>query len=127
MDKEKELFLKYNLPFTFNQYKPKVTEAIKAGANLEHWKPSDDKILLLLKASYACNSNCIYCENHVLREKYGHLYMEESMVREVVRKLGPILREVTWHGGEPLLLPENLLIALDDERKKMGLNFIVTL
>lgn len=127
MDKEKELFLKYNLPFTFNQYKPKVTEAIKAGANLEYWKPSDDKILLLLKASYACNSNCIYCENHVLREKYGHLYMEESMVREVVRKLGPILREVTWHGGEPLLLPDNLLIALEDERKKMGLNFTVTL
>ena len=47
MDKEKELFLKYNLPFTFNQYKPKVTEAIKAGANLEYWKPRDDKNLLL--------------------------------------------------------------------------------
>ena len=29
-----------------------------------------NKILILLHGSYKCNSNCIYCENHCLREEY---------------------------------------------------------
>ena len=85
------------------------------------------KILLLLHGSYACNCSCIYCENGSLRSEYKGVVISEELVREVVQKLGPILKEVTWHGGEPLLLPENLLEALEDEKSKLGFDFVTSL
>lgn len=87
----------------------------------------DSKLLLLLHGSYACNASCIYCENQHLRSEYQGAVISEELVREVVQKLGPILREVTWHGGEPLLLPDNLLEALEDEKKKWGYSFVTSL
>lgn len=84
-------------------------------------------VLLLLHGNYTCNASCIYCEHGELRKEYKDKIIEEQTVREIVQKLGPILREVTWHGGEPLLLPESLFEALEDEKKKRGYNFETTL
>lgn len=85
------------------------------------------KILLLLHGSYRCNLKCIYCENQHLRSEYKGVTISEDMVREIVEKLGPALNEVTWHGGEPLLLPKSLLRALEEEKVKYGLDFTTTL
>lgn len=84
---------------------------------------SPPRFLLLLHGSYACNLNCVYCENNKLRESYRNKVMSEEMAREVIDKLGPVIRELTWHGGEPALLPNSLIAAVEDERQKMGFNF----
>ena len=71
-----------------------------------------NKILILLHGSYKCNSNCIYCENHCLREEYLNAIISKDILDQIIEKLGPIIREITWHGGEPLLLSEDLLSYL---------------
>ena len=125
---DKELFFKYNMKDTIGRIKDeKLTEDLLQG-KISYSKPRlADKILLLLHGSYACNSKCVYCENQHLRSEYKGAVISEELVREVVQKLGPILKEVTWHGGEPLMLRENLIIALEDEKKKLGLDFVTSL
>ena len=125
---DKELFLKYNLVPTNNQVKSEKQEIQLYNNEITYNEPSvHKKVLLLLHASYQCNLNCIYCENGALRKEYHNAVMSEQMVRDIVRKLGPYLREVTWHGGEPLVSPEDLIYALEEEKKKFGYNFDTTL
>ena len=92
---ELELFLKYNM--------------LK---NVETPDMSRSSILLLLHGSYACNLHCIYCENQHLRTAYNNAIISEDIVRDAVSKLGSNIKEITWHGGEPLTLPRSLLSAL---------------
>lgn len=124
---DKELFLKYNLVHIKNQCKSEGQAKSLFNNEIRWDEPSiHKKVLLLLHASYKCNLNCIYCENGALRREYHNAIMSEQMVRDIVRKLGPYLREVTWHGGEPLVLPENLIYALEEEKKKFGFDFATT-
>lgn len=81
------------------------------------------KIILLLHASYDCNANCIYCINKNLRTQYKNIVMDEKLIPEIIEKLGKHLRELTWHGGEPLLLPNNLFIRVEEEKQKRGFRF----
>ena len=125
---DKELFLKYNLVHTSNQVKSEKQIESLFNNEIKWDEPfTHKKVLLLLHESYKCNLNCIYCENGALRREYHNAIMSEQMVRDIVRKLGPYLREVTWHGGEPLVLPENLIYALEEEKKKFGFDFATTL
>lgn len=125
---ERDLFLKYNMIPT--QGIPKnsnLTTQLKNGSI--EWKSRSLKsgILLLLHGSYKCNLNCIYCENQHLRTEYQGVTISEDMVREIVDKLGDNIREVTWHGGEPLLLPKNLLVSLEEQKKLHNLQFTTSL
>ena len=123
-----ELFLKYNMKDTSDMGKTEELNRKLFNGEITWSNPRlPTKFLLLLHASYKCNANCVYCENQHLRSEYRNAIMEESMVREIVEKLGPAIREVTWHGGEPLMLPDNLFIALEDEKKKRCYCFTTTL
>lgn len=123
-----ELFLKYNLKPTSDVRRTEELDRRLFNGEVKWETPhTHKKILLLLHASYKCNANCIYCENQHLRSEYVNAVMDEDTVREIVEKLGPVLREVTWHGGEPLMLPESLIEALEDEKKKRGYCFKTSL
>ena len=128
MVEEKELFFKYNMKPTECRVKDDSLNKDLLRGNISWEEPKVQReVLLLLHGSYKCNLKCIYCENQHLRTEYQGAVMSEDMVREIVEKLGPYLREVTWHGGEPLLLPRNLIIALEEEKKSHNLHFMTTL
>lgn len=126
--KDIELFLKYNMIPTQGISKDEALDKRLRDGEIS-WTSKDNRssILLLLHASYKCNLNCIYCENQHLRSEYQGVTMSEEMVREIIEKLGPNLHEITWHGGEPLTLPKHLISALEEEKKKYGLNITTTL
>lgn len=125
---EKKLFLKYNMVYTHGSCKDaELTRKIRQGKIEYTRRDPRTKILLLLHGSYKCNLHCIYCENQHLRSEYRGVTISEDMVREVVEKLGDHLNEVTWHGGEPLVLPRNLLVALEEEKLKQGFDFTTSL
>lgn len=125
MNNDLKLFLKYNNIHTKDMKKSDIIQAIKEGT----FKNKNDKIYkdlkwsILLSGTYNCNANCIYCENHKLRENYNNMIMSEDTARAVVRKLGPQIKTIIWHGGESLLLPESLLASITDERDKLGYTF----
>ena len=127
-DDDQRLFFKYNCQNTRDRCKDEIltrqlyNEEIQWPDDQEH-----DKLLVLLHGSYACNLKCIYCENQHLRSEYVGAVISEDLVQQLVRKLGPRLREVTWHGGEPLLLSEDLLLTLENEKKKYGYDFRTSL
>lgn len=136
---EFELFCKYNM---YNKYvrtkgkeisREKILNDLYYSAYQQRFDTRRDfykspqQFLLLLHGSYACNLNCVYCENNKLRESYRTKVISEELALEVVRKLGPVLREMTWHGGEPTLLPDSLLEAVEKEKEKYGFNFKTTL
>lgn len=123
-----ELFLKYNMIYNQNDKKEQIISDLYYNTYNTNIKINKDaNWLILLHGTYNCNANCIYCENHVLRETYNNAIIEEDIVRQIVRKLGCKIREITWHGGESLLLPESLLIALKEERDICGFDFKISL
>lgn len=125
---DRELYFKYNMVPTDRRVKDaQLSQDLRDNKILWTEPTLCTKVLLLLHGSYACNLNCIYCENQHLRTAYHNAHMTEDTVREIVEKLGKNLSEVTWHGGEPLLLDKSLLIALEEEKKKHRLNFITSL
>lgn len=130
---DKELFLKYNHKFTEHAEKDSaLANKLYNGQihELDYYHVNlglDNKWTILLTATYACNLNCIYCENAMLRKKYHNAVMTEDLVRQIIRKLGPHTVNITWHGGESTLLPDNLLEALEDERKKYGYDIQIDL
>lgn len=125
---DKELFLKYNMVPTSGI--PKDADLTNKLFNNEiTWPASgiNHKLLILLHASYTCNAKCIYCENGELRKKYCGRTITKENLKLLVEKLGKQIREVTWHGGEPLTLPEELLIYLEDLKKEYGCDFTTSL
>lgn len=127
---DKELFFKYNFQETTNFTKNEIiNKKIFFNKNnyFEKISLSTKKWLVLLHGTYACNSNCIYCENHVLREQYNNIIISEDIIKQIVQKLGPNIREITWHGGESLLLPEHLFILLYEEIKKNNYQIRISL
>lgn len=125
---EMKLFLKYNMVPTSDMKKGKdLIEQIRSESIVWDTSTNRDQILLLLHGSYNCNLNCIYCENQHLRHAYKGKVMDEDLVREIIFKLKDHLREVTWHGGEALLLPKSLIVALEEEKSRYGLEFITSL
>ena len=128
---DKELFLQYNMINTRNYHKNNelinlLHQNKLTNINLTR-QNADMRWLVLLHGSYNCNLNCIYCENGALRRTYHSAIMDPEIAKQVIQKLGPNIREITWHGGEPLTLPEELLIAVEDERKKYHYDFKVSL
>ena len=138
--KDFELFCKYNM---YNKNfkdirknfkdRDKILNDLYYSAFLQRFDTKRDfyknppKFLVLMHGSYACNLNCVYCENHKLRENYKAKIMSEDIAIQVINKLGPIIRELTWHGGEPTLLPDSLLETVENERQRLGLDFRTTL
>lgn len=121
---DKDLFMKYNMVPTYGMKKNEALTKRLQNGDIKFEEPKINKqILLLLHANYTCNLSCIYCEHQHLRKDYRNAVMSEDMVREIVYKLGPILRNVTWHGGEPLLLPDAMFEALEQEKQKFGYHF----
>lgn len=119
-----ELFLKYNMVSTKNYKKDDQLDYL-----LFHNKISSkrrtrkDHIVIVLEFSYNCNLNCIYCENQELRKKYNNAIITEETIRNIVKKVGKKLDFIQFHGGETLLVPKNILLALLDERNKSNHNF----
>lgn len=125
---EQELFFKYNMVPTETRTKDTSLDKDLYEGNITWREPIVRRqILLLLHGSYKCNLNCIYCENQHLRSSYKGAVISEELVREIVEKLGDSINEVTWHGGEPLLLPKSLLSILEEEKNRLGYDFITSL
>jgi len=64
--------------------KPTILEKMKRGdifPPITPIKASAVKWEVLLNASYACNANCIYCENHAIRDLYKGQVMTEDIAR----------------------------------------------
>lgn len=65
---------------------------------------------LILKATEACNSNCLYCDV-VRKPRKGARQMSDEVLERVFERVNEFLLqqpdeqlELVWHGGEPLLL-----------------------
>lgn len=129
-DKEKQLWFKYNLINTRNYVKNnelnKQLYYNKINRNNNQFKNSR-QWLILLHGTYNCNANCIYCENHKLREKYQNKIIDKTIIEQIVYKLGNNIREITWHGGESLLLPEEYFELLYNLKNKLNLDFTISL
>jgi len=125
---DKELFLKYNMVPT-NTYTKDEILTNKLYNNEIKWEPVNlhHDILILLHGSYACNANCIYCENGELRKKYHNKFISKETLRLLIERLGSNIREITWHGGEPLLIPEDTIEYLEELKKEYHYNFPTTL
>lgn len=128
IDSDQELFFKYNYQNT-DRCKKNENLTNRLYNNEITWEQDKekDKFLVLLHGNYTCNLKCIYCEHQHLRTEYTNAVIKEETVREIIQKLGSHIKEITWHGGEPLLLSEDLLLALEDEKKKYNLNIPTTL
>lgn len=127
-DQDQELFFKYNYQYTKGRIKDdQLTEQLYNNEIVFTNDKEYDKFLILLHGSYACNLKCIYCENQHLRSEYIGATISKDTIRMILEKLGTHIREITWHGGEPLLLPEELIIFLEDEKKRLGLNFTTSM
>jgi uncharacterized protein len=66
-------------------------------------------LTIILKATEYCNANCVYCA--VRDKETKKRRMDVDMLRKCVERMGEYLAvdpnravNVTWHGGEPLLL-----------------------
>ena len=126
---DKELFFKYNFIRTdnYSDSKEKLAKEIYNNSFKTNKPENDNRWLILLHGTYNCNANCIYCENHKLRETYNNAIISKELVQQIVQKLGDNIREVTWHGGESLLLDEDLLKTLVIEKNKYNFNFKISL
>ncbi|MBO7209494.1 MAG: radical SAM protein [Methanobrevibacter sp.] len=80
-----------------------------------------------MHGNYTCNLNCIYCEHNKLRDNYYTKIMSEDIARMTIEKLGPMMRELTWHGGEPTLLPDSLIQLVEEIKHKNNFDFKTTL
>ena len=112
MDK-KDLFLKYNL----HRKKENIHLARKGS------KP----FAVLLHATYECNANCAYCENKHLKHNFKNPVISKEDITQLLEKLGPDIRLLILHGGEPLLLRKSLLAHLTREIKRLDLKIRVSL
>lgn len=126
-----ELFRKYNL-FAVNPGQEKNQDLIdkiyyRSNLNADTQHLQSPKVLVLMHGNYTCNLNCIYCEHHLLREDYQKAVMPLDIAEQVVRKLGPMIRELTWHGGEPTLLPMSLIEGVEEYKKKYNCDFATSL
>lgn len=123
------LFLKYNLipTNTLEKNDKLINDLYYKRLSFDVKKNRENsKILLLMHGNYTCNLNCIYCEHNKLRANYSSEIMSEEIATLAIQKLGPILREVTWHGGEPTLLPNSLIETVEKIKTKNNYNFKTT-
>ena len=123
------LFLKYNLipTDTLEKNDKLINDLYYKRLSFDVKKNRENsKILLLMHGNYTCNLNCIYCEHNKLRANYSNEIMPEEIATLAIQKLGPILREVTWHGGEPTLLPNSLIETVEQIKTKNNYNFKTT-
>lgn len=130
-DNDFKLFCKYNLIDTYQKDKndQQLIKKLKRRSyrsQYVHHHPMR-RVLILMHGNYTCNANCIYCEHHLLRDDYKTAIMSEDIAEQVVKKLGPMTRELTWHGGEPTLLPESLIEKVEQSKEKYGVNFPTSL
>lgn len=124
---EQQLFLKYNLKNTEGYTKNIVLNELLFNNAIINNSPPNTKWTILLHGTYNCNANCIYCEHESLRKIYKNKIISKELIKQIVYKLGPNAYNITWHGGESLLLPNDILETLTKEREKYNLNFKITL
>lgn len=127
-DKDQELFFKYNYQNTNGRKKDeKLTEQLYNGEITFREDKEKKDLLVLLHGSYACNLKCIYCEHQHLRSEYVGAMITKDVLKMIVERLGSHIREITWHGGEPLLIPEELISYLEELKKQNNVDFTTTL
>ena len=133
---EKELFYKYNCypRQLVNKYQLNKDDLFNylTENTLEFKHPNErnfkiNKFVLYLHGTYNCNSNCNYCINQQLRKDYNGKIIDDETIINIVEKLGPYLIKIIWHGGEPLLIPEEKMILLEETKKKNNFYFPTSL
>ena len=68
---------------------------------------------ILIDSSIACNFNCKYCYNQLLRTEGKERAPDLDEIEKAVRKLYTERKSsIVLHGGEPLFLPRNVLKRL---------------
>jgi len=59
-------------------------------------------LTLIVKVTHKCNLQCPYCYDWKFRSHIED--MDFKVIKEILKKVGKgVIREWTWHGGEPLL------------------------
>lgn len=128
---DKELFLKYNfIDSTLGLSKNEILEGnyyYDPNHPLENIEYPSGQWVILLQTTYDCNANCVYCENEELREKYHHAVMPKEIIQQVIEKLGPNISNITFHGGEPLLLSDDYFSFTREIIDKNGYNIEIQL
>lgn len=81
--------------------------------------------ILLVKPTLACNMNCQYCyENKWRKEAHPKVEYDLDAILTVIEKY-PKDRQITLHGGEPLILPkrdvERILSAIYKKTGRSGI------
>jgi len=72
-------------------------------------------ITLIVKPTHACNLNCPYCYDKINRIENRHAgAMTMDTVKQIMLIFKSTVREWTWHGGEPLLMPLDFYYAAND-------------
>lgn len=88
---------------------------------------NNKKIAILLHATYNCNASCYYCENQHLTEKFRNKVISKEYVTQLLEKLGQDIHLIILHGGEPLLLSDDWLQHLVNEKERLGLKCKINL
>lgn len=66
---------------------------------------------ILVDASLACNAACIYCYNAVMRDQNKNDWPNVPAIKKTIKQLvdQQVSSKVCLHGGEPLLLPVDVI------------------
>jgi uncharacterized protein len=82
------------------------------------------KLTLIVKPTQACNANCVYCS--VADKEKKPARMTEEVLEALFRRIAEYLEQrpadevqITWHGGEPLLMGPDFYVAAHDLQQSM--------
>lgn len=80
------------------------TNINKQGAN-------QNNVVVIIKTTYRCNQNCLYCYEELLRKSNNGIKMDDITLLNLTRKILEHCQTnnihsvlFIWHGGEPLLM-----------------------
>ena len=86
-----------------------------------------NKFILYIHGTYNCNASCVYCINQQLRKDYCGKIIDDKTISNIILKLGPYIEKAIWHGGEPLLIPEEKMKLFENLKNENNLYFPTTL
>ncbi|MFH1787166.1 MAG: radical SAM protein [archaeon] len=120
--------LKDNLYFNVNKNsgrwsfskEPKSISENRTISELNEW--DNDIKTLVIDVTDDCNLNCVYCSRQCARNNSKNI--DKELLKKVLKKAADysskknILMTIQFHGGEPLIMFEKIILAVDNLTKK---------